>query len=307
MIAAAVVLAALLDNAPAAASSPAPSSASSPADALYAAARRARSESAYAHYAVYATVVTFRHNGHQVVSTWDTVEDLRRRLVHSHALNREEAAHPHVPHGTSFGVGGIGPSGILPPGVMPPKGRTTNPEPTSDPIGQLSFAVDQDFGLALTAPPIAATANMSEVATTVTTLPKIGRTGTVARTYDVTDLGDFMENGVTLHHLGLRPLRDPRRYRLRELWLDAKTSLPVYAVVAGIGNRWPLDAVDWRIDFKQLEGGTYIARETALTSLNTDGGRLDDVTITFAELRATNRLTPEESLSLSDSVGTTDP
>jgi len=285
-----LVLAALLDT----------------ADALYAAARRARSESAYAHYAVYATVLTFRHNGHQVVSTWDTVEDLRRRLVHAHALNREEASHPHVPHGTNFGIG-AGPSGILPPGVMPPTGRTMNPEPTNDPIGQLSFAVDQDFGLALTAPPIGATADMSEVAASVTTLPKIGRTGTIARTYDVTDLGDLAENGVALHHLGLRPLRDPHRYRLRELWLDAKTSLPVRAVVAGIGKNGPLAAVDWRVEFKQLEGGTYIARETALTPLQTDGGRLDDATITFAELRATNRLTPEESLGLSDSVGTTDP
>jgi hypothetical protein len=301
VIAPALVLAALLDTAPVAASSPAPS----PGDAMYASARRARSESAYAHYAVYATVLTFRHNGHQVVSTWDTVEDLRRRLVHSRALNREEAAHPHVPHGTAFSIG-MGPSGILPPGVMPPKGKSP-PEPTNDPIGQLTLAVDQDFGLALTAPPIVATANMSEVASTVTTLPKIGRTGTVARTYDVTDLGDLTESGVALHHLGLRPLRDPHRFRLRELWLDAKTSLPVRAIVAGITNRGPLDAVDWRVDFKQLEGGTYIARVTALTPLNTDGGRLDDVTITFAELRATNRLTPEESLGLSDSVGTTDP
>jgi hypothetical protein len=290
VIVAPLVLAALLD-----------------ADAMFAAARRARSESAYGHYAVYATVLTFRHNGHQVVSSWDTVEDLRRRLVHAHALAREEAAHPHVPHGTNFGVGGVGPSGILPPGVMPPTGKTANPEPTNDPIGQLTFAVDQDFGLSLTAPPIVATANMSEVASAVTTLQKIGRTGTVARTYDVTDMGDVIENGLALHHLGLRPLRDPHRYRLRELWLDAKTSLPLRAIVAGIGNRWPLDAVDWRVEFKQLEGGTYIARETALTPLNTDGGRLDDVTITFAELRATNRLTPEESLGLSDSVGTTDP
>ncbi len=298
------MLAALIDTAPPAASSPSTPTA---AEALFAAARRARSESAYAHYAVYATVVTFRHDGHQIVSTWDTVEDLRRRIVHAHALAREEAAHPHVPHGTNFGVGGFGPAGILPPGVMPPKGKTINPEPTNDPIGQLSLAVDQDFGLALTAPPITATANMSDVASAVTTLPKIGRTGTVARTYDVTDLGDVSENGVALHHLGLRPLRDPHRYRLRELWLDAKSSLPVRAVVAGIGNHWPLDAIDWRVDFKQLEGGTYIARETALAPVPSDGGRLDDVTVTFAELHATNRLTPEESLGLSSDVGTTDP
>ena len=302
MIAPILVLAALLDTTPAAASP----LASSPADDLYAAARRARSESAYAHYAVYATVVTFRHNGHQVVNTWNTVEDLRRRLVHAHGVSREEAAHPHVARGTNIGIS-IGPSGILPPGVLPNTGRSLGPAPTQGPIGQLSFAVDQDFGLALNSPPIGATANMSAVATSVSTLQKIGRTGTVARTYDVVDLGDLTENGGVLHHLGLRPLRDPHRYRLRELWLDAKTSLPVRAVVAGIGNRPPLDAVDWRVDFKQLEGGTYIARETALTPLNSADGRLDDVTITFAELRPTNRLTPEESLGLSDSVGIADP
>ena len=295
------MLAALLDTAPAAASSPAAPTA---AEALFAAARRARSESAYAHYAVYATVVTFRHGEHRVVVTWDTVEDLHRRLVHAHSLEREEAANPHVPHGFDIGVtaGRAGP--IY---GMPPKGQVVTHEATDDPIGQLSFAVDQDFGLALTAPPIAASANMSDVATAISTLPTIGRTGTVARTYEVTDLGDLAENGVTLHHLGLRPLREPHRYRLRELWLDAKSALPVRAVVAGIGNHWPLDAISWRVDFKQLDGGTYIARETALVPLDTDGGRLDDVTITFAELRPTNRLTPEESLGLSSSVGTTDP
>ncbi|MDQ6926591.1 MAG: hypothetical protein M3154_10205, partial [Candidatus Eremiobacteraeota bacterium] len=264
----------------------------------------ARSESAYPRYAVYATVVTFRRDGHERVSTWDTVEDLRRRIVHAHALNRQAAAKPHVPHGTNVGMT-AGPSGPI--YGIPPKGAILTHEPTDDPIGQLSFAVDQDFGLALSAPPISSSANMSDVASAVKTLPNIGRTGTVARTYDVTDLGDAAENGVALHHLGLRPLRDPKRYRLRELWTDVKTSLPVRAVVAGIGNRWPLDAISWRIDFKQVEGGTYIARETALQSLESDGGVLDDVAITFAELRTTNRLTPEESLGLSGSVGTTDP
>lgn len=305
MIPPVLVLAALLDAAPVAAS---PSAASPPAltaaDALFAAARRARSESAYAHYAVYATVVSFRHGDRRVVATWDTVEDLRRRVVHAHSLRREEAANPHVPHGTNFGVA-AGPAGPI--YGIPPKGQIVSHEPTVDPIGQLSFAVDQDFGLALTAPPITASADMSQVASATSTLPVIGRTGTVARTYDVTDLGDVAENGVTLHHLGLRPLRDPHRYRLRELWLDAKTALPVRAVVAGVGNNWPLDAISWRVDFKQLEGGTYVARETALSPLDTDGGRLDDVTITFAELRPTNRLTPEESLGLSSSTGTTDP
>jgi hypothetical protein len=183
-----------------------------------------------------------------------------------------------------------------------------NPERADDPIGQLTLAVDQDFGLAIDAARIAATTDMSALSASVTVLPRIGRSGAIARTYEVTDLGEAVEDGVALHHLGLRPLNDPYRNRLRELWLDAKTSLPVRAVVAGIGDRRPLDAVSWRVDFAQLEGGTYVARETALAPIDYGkAGTLYDVTITFAELRPTNHLTPEESLGLSGSVGTTDP
>jgi|GEM_PF-754366 len=303
-----IVVAAFLTAAMLGAAPPAPGPSASPVDpraeALFTAARTARTDSAYAHYSVYATVVRFRHNGRPVSSTWDTVEDMRRRLVHARSLSREEAAHPHVPHGINFGISG-GPSGPI--YGMPPQGQRVSAEPTDDPIGALTFAVDQDFGLVLNAQPIGATSNMSEVSASVATLPHIGRTGTIARTYEVTDLGDAAENAVALHHLGLRPLRDPRRYRLRELWTDAKTSLPVRAVVAGLGNRGPLQSVSWRVDFAQLQGGTYIARETALEPLDTSGGLLDDVTITFAELRPTNRLTPQESLGLSGDVGTTDP
>jgi hypothetical protein len=282
---AATLLAAALD-----ASAPA-AGATSHAEALFNAAREARTQSAYAHFTVYATVVRFRRSGRPVSSTWDTVEDMRRRLVHAHSLSREENAHPHVPHGINFGLGG----------------EVMNHEPSDDPIGPLTFAIDQDFGLALNAPHIESTPDMSEVSLSIKTLPRIGRTGTIARTYDVTDLGDVAENGITLHHLGLRPLRDPRRFRLRELWMDAKTSVPVRAIVAGVGNRTPLERVDWRVEFAQDQGGTYIAREVALAPLDVDGVRLEDLTITFAERRPTNRLAGEESLGLSGDVGTTDP
>ncbi len=285
------------------------------ADALFLTARQARSQSAYPHYARYATVVRYRNGTRAMLRVWETTEDLRRRLVHARALSQQDGANPHVPHGIN--VRGSIAAGIarpVPPGAMsgaPPSigfSTTFNAERADDPIGQLTLAVDQDFGLAIDAVRISATVDMSAIAATATALPHIGRTGAVARTYDVTDLGDVTEDGVTLHHLGLRPLRDPYRYRLRELWLDAKTSLPTRAVVAGIGNRHPLDAVTWRVEFVQFEGGTYVARETALAPIDYGkAGMLYDVTITFAELRPTNRLTPEELLGLSGSAGTTDP
>jgi hypothetical protein len=284
-------------------------------DALFLAARQARSQSAYPHFARYATVIRYHNGTHEMMRAWETTEDLRRRLVHARALSRQDAANPHVPHGINVrGSISAGVARPVPPGAMsgppPSVGFSTifNAERPDDPIGQLTLAVDQDFGLAIDAARISATVDMSAIAASTTALPHIGRTGAVARTYEVTDLGDVTEDGVVMHHLGLRPLRDPYRYRLRELWLDAKTSLPVRAIVAGIGDRRPLDAVSWRVDFAQLEGGTYVARETALAPIDYGkAGMLYDVTITFAELRPANHLTPEESLGLSASVGTTDP
>ena len=299
------VAAALLIGTAVGASPPSAQPLLSDPQAIFANARVARTGSAYAHYAVYATVVRFRReDDSRAKRSWDTVEDLHRRLVHAQALSRQDAANPHVPHGFNIGID-VGPGG--PVMGIPPKGRIVTPEHDGDPIGAVTFAVDQDFGLALNAPSIAATPDMSVVASSAVSLPHIGRTGTIARTYAVTDLGDVVENGGVRHHLGLRPLRDPRRYRLRELWIDGSTSLPTRAIVAGIGNRAPLDSVDWRVDFIQVQGGTYISRETALAPLDTDEGRLDDVSVTFEELRPTNRLTAEESLGLSGEVGTTDP
>jgi hypothetical protein len=298
----ALALAAVLQTMPAA---------PTPADALFAATREARTQSGYAHYSVYATVVHFTYGGRQGTSTWDTIEDMRRRLVHSHALSREEVEHPHVPHGINFGIGlSVTSSNSSAPGAPSTPGptitHTVNPEPASDPLGELTFAVDQDFGLALDAAPITATDDMSEVASSEKVLPHIGSTGTIARTYAITDLGDVDDPAGRQHHLRLQPLKDPRRYRLRELWIDAKTSLPVRAVVAGIGNAAPLDSVAWRVEFTQLQGGTYVSREVALEPLETDAGEIENVTITFDELRPTNRLTGAESIGLSD-VGIRDP
>ncbi|HZO94245.1 MAG TPA: hypothetical protein VFB22_10820 [Candidatus Baltobacteraceae bacterium] len=284
-------------------------------DALFDAARKARTDAGFPHYAVYAAVVSFVRNGVAGTDTWDTVEDLRRRLVFSHAISREEQAHPTTPHGINFGVGVTGLSSgsdTLGAGAPPPAGNagglTVNAPHPDDPIGQVTLAVDQDFGLAIDPQHIGQTSDANDVSADVKFLPRIGRTGTIARVYDVTVDDPVVEKGEQLQHLSLRPIRDPKRYRLRELWIDAKTSLPVRAIVAGIGNRSPFDDARWHVEFTQYQGGIYIARESALEPLDFgDEGTLSNVTIAFSELKAKNILTPEEALGIASSIGLADP
>jgi hypothetical protein len=92
----------------------------------------------------------------------------------------------------------------------------------------------------------------------------------------------MLDSSGTVAHLGLTPLIDPRRDRLRELWLDTSSLLPLAAIVAGIGNAAPVTQVRWRVDFVQKDGGVFIARETALAPLNSGRpGLLHDVVFTF--------------------------
>lgn len=49
--------------------------------------------------------------------------------------------------------------------------------------------------------------------------------------YDVTDLGDTQIDSRDVYHLGLTPKREGSRFRLRELWIDKTTMLPVRYVV----------------------------------------------------------------------------
>jgi hypothetical protein len=44
--------------------------------------------------------------------------------------------------------------------------------------------------------------------------------------YALVDLGDTTIDGRAMYHLGLKPLHDPDRYVLRQIWIDQETYLP---------------------------------------------------------------------------------
>ncbi len=244
-------------------------------NAIFDNARRAWGGGAYPRYAEYVAVVEFHDAGKYVRRTWETTEDIRSGVVYSRPFSREEDAHPYTPHGTNIAI---------------PFLTNLSPEHQPDPIGHVAFAIDQDYGLAPGERKLASVSASAAIDAQRSALPVIGRTGTIAHDYAVSLIETTTDAQGTEYHLGLQPLRDPGRHRLRELWVDANTWLPEEAVVDGIGNRGPLNAVPWRVEFRQTDGGTYIARETALAPLQAKHALLRDVTVTFGEVKLTSHL-----------------
>lgn len=238
--------------------------------------RRAWGAGAYPRYAEYVAVVQFHDANKLVRRTWETTEDIRNGVVYSRPFSREEDAHPYTPHGVNIAI---------------PFLTNLSPEHQPDPIGHVAFAIDQDYGLAPGQRKFASVAAADAIDAQRSALPVIGRTGTIARDYAATLIETASDAEGIEYHLGLQPLRDPVHHRLRELWVDANTWLPEEAVVEGIGNRAPLDAVRWRIEYRQTEGGTYIAREIALAPLQAKHALLHDTTITFGEVKLSSHLT----------------
>jgi hypothetical protein len=246
--------------------------------AIFDGARKAWASGAYPHYAEYVAVVRFRNGSRTVKRTWETTEDLRQGIIYSGAFSREETANPSTPHGINIGILGFGASNA--------------PQPV-DPIGHVAFAIDQDYGLAFGTRRLTSVTSTAAIDAQRSALPVIGRTGTVARDYEVRLIETAVDALGPEYHLALTPLHDRTRYRLRELWVDGKTSLPEEAVVDGIGNRPPLTKVQWLIEYRQTQGGTYIARESALAPLDCGAaGTLEGVTVTFDEVHLTARRSP---------------
>jgi hypothetical protein len=262
------VLATVVTLATCAAASP-PTAPSDPY-AIFDASRKAWAAGAYPRYAEYLAVVSFRNGTKVVRRTWETTEDIRHGFVYSGAFSREEQANPYTPHGIEFSLPFFG---------------TINKQQPDDPIGQVTFAIDQDYGLAPTGRRVVSTNSFNTLDQQSSNLPVIGHTGTVLRNYDVSLIETMTDAQGPEYHLRLTPLRDPYHYRLRELWVDGTTWLPEESIVAGIGSHPPLTKVLWRIEYRQTQGATYIARETALADVDYGkAGKLQDVQIAFEEV-----------------------
>jgi hypothetical protein len=214
------------------------------------------------------------------------VETLRRRKPEErHYLSRwfaltnnvavdsisvEERAHPyHPPPGFDVSIlvhiGHIG---------GPSEGTGTN----GDLIGVPVLAPNYSFGIARYVPPEALTpAELvaeirdeyhdpapEKVAGLEQKYPKtIAHVFSSSSAYKIALVGIEQIGDHADYHLSLVPTRDPRKYRLRDMWVDQRTFATDRLRTDGNFVDAGTSSVPWAVTFQHVDGAVYIERETS--------------------------------------------
>jgi hypothetical protein len=265
----------------------------------------ARSD-AHARYAKYDVVVTFTNGAHHTDS-WATTEDMTHASVYADIFSQQERANPTTPHGTNIGLG-FGLQDAAPRSLSANDGTPSTTTAvaakltggdSSDPVGPVALAVDQNFGL--TAPrPYVVVHEGETFSSRADGFTTIGRTGAEVPRYSV-KLADMDGN---VAHLTLTPLRDAYHNRLRELWVETDTGFVRQALVEGVGNRPPIDHGHFKVTFIRREGGAYIDTIQSTDSIHFgDDDDVTDLRFTFKNLELTSQ-SPKYTFGISTDVQT---
>lgn len=201
-----------------------------------------------------------------------------------------ETAHPHVPKGIDFYI---------------PIIHLGKPEPPVDYLGVPDISPNYGFGIGTTSlTPVASTPTPEELVreiraefhdpdprATPTPLPtpalrEIATVISKTRAYDITLEGvDDTEQGQA-YHLHMQPLREPGKYRLRDLWVDTATFAPRKLIEGLNFVVGPGTIVPWSVSFEPIGGALYIDRETALAPMHYGGLIYTQAAVTLADLHA---------------------
>jgi hypothetical protein len=213
------------------------------------------------------------------------------------AVSDYERAHP------TYAAGGVNLN-------IPLLSRLAKPQPPTDYLGVPFLAPNYTFGMASIPPTTSATPGPMEIVRQVRAAfhdpvppnrspqpspapgapPIIERETVYSRAYRVTLSGIETLYGVQAYHLHLEALRDPGRYRLQELWVDAGTFAPIQLVERINFVEGPETTVPWRVRFGNVGGTLYVYDETALRPMRYDGLVYPHASVAFENIRGVDRL-----------------
>ena len=265
--------------------------------AIFATARAQWETARYPSQVSYTIAITVTHNGRISAAHYHSYYDSVENRVDVNAISDEEVANPYTPHGISvFFQPPIGPHIPL-----------SSPERTFDYLGVPVLAPNYSFGIANFAPR-APDANDPELIAEIrrkfcdpapsrnappdSGLKTIASVEIVRRTYVIELNGIIQIGGHRDYDLRLRPISDPGRYRLREVWVDAQTFATDKLVSQGNFTQGGMTGITWTVDFRQINGAPYLASESTTQSFRLTRRAYDSATITFTDV------TPKRALPI---------
>jgi hypothetical protein len=268
---------------------------------IFAQARRYWESQSYPGQLQYTVVVRVHEGGQDRAEHYHSAYDSYTGSIVFNPVSDEELAHPHYPKGISVGIFFW---------------RVTKQEAPVDFLGAPELSPNYGFGIGTTPltpvpqpltpaeivrqvreqfndPDPHATATPSPAPT-----PELHEIATVYarnRAYDVSLVGTDDIDGSPAYHLSLHPLREPHRYRLRDLWVDTTTYAPRKLIEALNFANGPGTNVPWSVTFKNRDGALYIDRETALAPMQYRGLIYTQASVSIEDLAPVDKLPKELS------------
>lgn len=242
--------------------SPAPSP-DARADEIFARTRAAFVARAYPPTISYSVRVSGLRGGTWTGRSYRGFEHWPSSELISHTMSDEEMANPATPRGINIGF----------------LGMTVDKDDNHDILGIPKLAPTYAFGL------VGALPHQDE-ATTDTGAPRtIIAISATARTYDVSLFHEETVGGALCWHLLLRPVGNPGKYRLRDLWVDEKTYQTVQLRTDGNFTASDTGSGLWTVSYTSIDGFWYLSSEISEGSIETEDGTYDRIAVQFADIK----------------------
>jgi hypothetical protein len=258
--------------------------------AVFAAARGRWESARYPAQIAYTVKVTVSRRGIASVAHYHSYYDAIANRVNVVAVSDEEIDHPYTPHGIN--------TFFSPFGLHIP---LSSPQHTFDYLGVPVLSPNYSFGINTYVPHAADDVNSEDLVRQIRRefndpapprrrvpesagLKTIASIEVIRRAYVITLDPLTGVGGHTDYHLHLRPLRDPGRYRLRELWVDTRSFVTDKLVTQGNFARGGMTGVPWMIVFRQINGAPYIESEHTDASFIIERHSYDTATVAFESI-----------------------
>lgn len=268
---------------------------------IFAQARRYWESQRYPGQLQYTVVVRVREGGQDRVQHFHSGYDAYTGSIVFDPVSDEELAHPHDPKGINIGIFFW---------------RIGKQEPPVDFLGAPDLSPNYGFGIGTTPlTPVPRPLTSAEIVQQVRDqfndpdphaspapspepTPELHEIATVYarnRAYDVSLVGTDDIDGSPAYHLALHPLREPHRYRLRDLWVDTATYAPRKLIEALNFANGPGTNVPWSVTFTKRDGALYIDKETALAPMQYRGLIYTQASVSIEDVSPVEKLPRELS------------